>query len=73
MSNVKESNKKTWQDKIDPAFDSMIKTYVGFLENYEEMPNGGISLTEAFKKAVLNSPGWHSVYVEDRLLFKTVF
>ncbi len=64
---------KSWQDKIDPAFDSVTKAYAGFLENYEEMPNGGIRLNEDRKEAVLNNPGCHSIYVEDKRLFKIVF
>ncbi|MBI5406859.1 MAG: hypothetical protein HZA18_04095 [Nitrospirae bacterium] len=54
---------------MDPAFNSMIKTYVRFLENCEEMHNGGTSLNEDFKNRVLNNPGWHNVYVEDRPLY----
>ncbi len=44
----------------------MIKTYAGFLENCEEMPDDNISLDEELKKAVLDNPGWHSAYVDDR-------
>lgn len=60
------SHKNRWKDKIDPAFDSMIKTYVEFLENCEKVPISDISLEEVLNKAVLNNPIWHSAYVEDR-------
>ncbi len=63
---MRTSKVKTWKEKIDPAFDNMIKTYVGFLENCKQMPNGSISLNGDLKKAVLNNPRWHNVYVEDR-------
>lgn len=63
---MQSSRRKTWKDKIDPAFDSTVKTYVGFLENCEEMPDSGISLNDELKKTVINNPGWHGAYVEDR-------
>lgn len=64
--NRQTPHRKTWKQKIDPAFDSMIKTYVGFLENFEQMPNEDISSDEELKNVVLNNPDWDGIYSEDR-------
>lgn len=51
---MRSSNTKTWKDKIDPAFDGVIKTYVGVLENCEQMPIGDISVAEKTFKAMMD-------------------
>lgn len=62
------SKTDSWKSKIDPAFNSMIKTYVKeLLEPFGKLPKGGrLTLNDELSELVLNSSGWHSSYIEDK-------
>lgn len=58
--------RKTWKDKIDPDFDSIIKTYVQLLKNIEQLPKGYTGLIEESGKSGLNDTWWDSTDPEDK-------
>lgn len=62
---MKSSNRKSWQDKIDPAFDSMITSYVKLLDGCEELPDGYLSLNDVSEKLDLEEPWWKTVNIKD--------
>ncbi len=62
---MKSSNRKSWQNKIDPAFDSMITSYVKFLDGCEELPKGYLSLIDVFEKLDMGDPWWNSAHLND--------
>lgn len=55
IGNRQTLHSKSWQDKIDPGFDSMIKTYVEFLDDCEQLPKGYLSLIEKFQDSDFRS------------------
>ena len=62
---MKSSNRKSWKDKIDPAFDSMITSYVKLLDGCEELPKGYLSLNDISEQLDLEEPWWKSVNIKD--------
>ena len=62
---MKSSNRKSWKDKIDPAFDSMITSYVKLLDGCEELPKGYLSLNDISEPLGLEEPWWKSVIIKD--------
>ena len=62
---MKSSNRKSWQDKIDPAFDSMITSYVKLLDGCEELPKGYLSLNYVSEQLGLEEPWWKTVNIKD--------
>ena len=62
---MRTSNIKGWQDKIDPAFDSMITSCVKLLKRCEELPKGYLSLNDLSEKLDLEEPWWKTVNITD--------
>ena len=62
---MKSSNRKSWKDKIDPAFDSMIASYVKLLDGCEELPDGYLSLVDISEKLDFEEPWWKTVNIKD--------
>jgi len=61
--------KSSWKDKLDPAFDKIIKNYILFLEQVKLPANSGwIMLTEEFYKIweQKEMKGWTDHYEEWR-------
>ena len=62
---MRSSNRKSWQDKIDPVFDSMITSYVKLLDGCEELPKGYLSLNDLSEQLDLEEPWWKTVNIKD--------
>jgi len=62
---MKSYNIKSWKDKIDPAFDNMITSYVKLMDGCEELPKGYLSLIDISAQLDLEEPWWKSVNIKD--------
>lgn len=60
---MKYHDKNGWKNKIDPAFDKPIKTYINYLRQIENLPNDGqICFQDDFAELINKNPDFSASY-----------
>lgn len=62
---MRSFHSKSWQDKIDPAFDSIIKSYMAFLDDCERLPDGYQSFIHLYEDLDLGDQWWSSENIKE--------
>ncbi len=58
--------KTTWKQKIDPAFDRLVKTYVDFLSPFEKSPREGrLNFPDEFIEPIIEKSDWQNTHKAD--------
>lgn len=66
MRRVQRKIKNAWKQKIDPAFDKVVKTYVGFLTEFEKNPREGqLNFPPELIEPITEKADWQDVHKLD--------
>ena len=66
MRRIQKNIRTAWKQKIDPAFDKLIKTYVDFLTPFEKSSREGrLNFPDDFIKPILEKSGLQNAYNQD--------
>ncbi len=74
MRRIQKDIKTAWKQKIDPAFDKLVKTYVDFLTPFEKSSREGrLNFPNDFIEPILEKSGLQNAYNQDLESLKVMF